>query len=72
MFEAAILQVAFGRGFLALAYFLVPGYIAYKAYLHARIREDDFHRFDKLLYTVSFGFASLFVISLIYRLNLTA
>lgn len=64
------LQITFGRGFLTLAYFLVPGYISYKAYLYARIREDDFHRFDRLLYTILFGFASLYVSSVVYRLNL--
>ena len=65
-----VLQLTFGRGFLTLAYFLIPGYIAYKAYLHARIREDDFNQFDRLLYTVLFGFISLYIVSVISRLDL--
>jgi len=61
--------VGFGRGFLTLAYFLVPGYVGYKTYLYYRSKEDDYRRFDKLLYTVGFGLVSFLLFSILYRLN---
>jgi len=61
--------VGFGRGFLTLAYFLVPGYVGYKTYLYYRSKEDDYRRFDKLLYTVGFGLTSFLLFSILFRLN---
>lgn len=55
--------------FLFLLFLLIPGYITLRAFYFSVISIDDLSRMDKLATIVTGGFASLFVVGALHRLN---
>jgi len=63
-------RTGLGLNFLYLLFLLIPGYVALKAYLRAKVALDDMTRLDKIIGLALGGFTSLIVLILGYRLSL--